>query len=166
FTFHPDLPGLAFLGLFHQIGPLFPVLELQARWVAYAWSGTRPLPGDAEMRAGIKAVRARRTLPQLVPMHTTARTFAVAAGVEPDLAAWPDLARALLFGPLTPSSYRLTGPDALADAPARVARDAAAFGAITSSSLTAEQCAQLQGLAAVSRDLDFAALVGRLASST
>jgi hypothetical protein len=28
--FHPDLKGLAFLGLFDLVGPFFPVLELQA----------------------------------------------------------------------------------------------------------------------------------------
>jgi len=165
FTFHPDLPGLAFLGLFHQIGPLFPVVEVQARWVAYAWSGARPLPGEGEMRAGIDAVRQRRHLPQIAPMHTMARAFAAAAGVDPDIAAWPGLARALLFGPLTPSSFRLDGRDALPDAEARVARDAQAFGAITSSVLTAEECARLQALAAVSRDLDFAAMVGQLTAS-
>src|SRR5207248_8501743 len=31
FTFHPDLPGLSFVGMFDQIGPYFPTLELQAR---------------------------------------------------------------------------------------------------------------------------------------
>ena len=165
FTFHPDLPGLAFLGLFHQIGPLFPVLELQARWVAYAWSGARPLPGEAGMRAGIDAVRRRRHLPQIVPMHTTARAFAAGAGVDPDIAAWPGLARALLFGPLTPGSFRLSGRDALADAPARVEHDAAAFGAVTSPVLTTDECATLQALAAVSQDFDFAAMVGALTAS-
>jgi hypothetical protein len=44
--------------------------------------------------------------------------------------------RALLFGPLAPSCFRLEGPDALPDAPARFQRDAAAFGAITSNELT------------------------------
>ena len=63
-------------------------------------------------------------------------TFAAAAGIEPDIAAWPELARALLFGPLAPSSFRLSGRDALPDAAARVARDAEAFGAITSPVLT------------------------------
>jgi hypothetical protein len=63
-------------------------------------------------------------------------TFARAAGVEPNPDNWPGLRRALLFGPLTPSCFRLEGPDALADAPTRFARDAAAFGAITSNELT------------------------------
>ena len=164
FTFHPELPGLACVGLFHQIGPLFPVVELQARWVAYVWGGASRMPSAEEMRAGVEVCRARRQLPQVVPMHTTARIFAGEAGVEPDLAAWPDLTRALLFGPLTPVSYRLSGRDRLPDAAARVERDAAEFGVVTSPQLLPEQRAQLQALAAAGRDLDFAALVGRIAS--
>jgi hypothetical protein len=69
-------------------------------------------------------------------MNLAALTFARAAGVEPQLGDWPNLRRALLFGPLAPSSFRLEGPDALPDAPERFARDAAAFGAITSNELT------------------------------
>ncbi|HWF42998.1 MAG TPA: hypothetical protein VN683_13000, partial [Acidothermaceae bacterium] len=49
---------------------------------------------------------------------------------------WPHLRRALLFGPLAPSCFRLEGLDALPDAAARFARDAVAFGAITSNELT------------------------------
>jgi dimethylaniline monooxygenase (N-oxide forming) len=69
-------------------------------------------------------------------MNLAAVMFARAAGVEPSLQNWPDLRRALLFGPLAPSSFRLEGRDALPDAAARFARDAAAFGAITSAALT------------------------------
>jgi dimethylaniline monooxygenase (N-oxide forming) len=43
FTFHPDLPGLSFVGMFDQIGPFFPTLEVQARWIAYTSSGAIPL---------------------------------------------------------------------------------------------------------------------------
>ena len=39
YTFHPDLPGLAFVGMWDQSGGLFVPLELQARWIAYAWGG-------------------------------------------------------------------------------------------------------------------------------
>lgn len=76
---------------------------------------------------------------QKTRMNLAALAFARAAGVEPHLDNWPDLRRALLFGPLAPSSFRLEGPDALPDAPIRFARDAAAFGAITSNDLTARE---------------------------
>ena len=141
-TFHPDLPGLAFVGLWDQSGGYFVPLELQARWISYAWAGRVPHRA-AEQRSAIQAYRARRGLSQKTRMNLAAVMFARAAGVEPDPVNWPQLHRALLFGPLAPSSFRLEGPDALPDAPARFARDAAAFGAVTSNELTRREQAQL-----------------------
>ncbi|KAA0092671.1 dimethylaniline monooxygenase [Mycolicibacterium sp. P1-18] len=131
-TFHPDLPGLAFLGMWDQSGGYFVPLELQARWIAYAWGGTIAAPTDADQRRAIQVYRSRRGLPQKSRMNVAAVGFARAAGVEPGLDDWPDLRRALLFGPLAPSSFRLQGPDALPEAATRFAGDAAAFGAVTS----------------------------------
>ena len=136
YTFHPELPGLAFVGMWDQSGGLFVPLELQARWIAYTWGGTVPAPTDSELRSAVEAYRARRGMPQKTRMNLAALTFARAAGVEPNLDDWPHLRRALLFGPLAPSCFRLQGPDALPDAPIRFVRDAAAFGAITSNELT------------------------------
>jgi dimethylaniline monooxygenase (N-oxide forming) len=136
YTFHPDLPGLAFVGLWEQSGGYFVPLELQARWIAYTWSGAIPPAGESEQRSAIAAYRARRGMSQKTRMNLVALMFARAAGVEPRLENWPHLRRALLFGPLAPSCFRLEGPDALPDAPARFAREAAAFGAITSNELT------------------------------
>lgn len=144
-TFHPDLDGLAFLGLFDQVGPYFPVLELQARWLAYAWAGVAN-HGAAEMRAGLDACKARRGGPQSVPMHAMALLFARHAGVEPALDRWPELRRALMFGPLSPASFRLDGPDRRADAATRTAADAAAFGCQVSPEMTAEETAQWQAV--------------------
>jgi len=135
-TFHPDLPGLAFVGMWDQSGGYFVPLELQARWIAYTWSGAVPKAGETEQRLAIDTCRARRGLPQKSRMNLVALTFARAAGVEPHLDNWSHLRRALLFGPLAPSCFRLEGPDALPDAPVRFVRDAAAFGAITSNELT------------------------------
>ncbi len=136
YTFHPDLPGLAFMGMWDQSGGYFVPLELQARWIAYTWSGAIPAPTETDQRRAIDAYRARRGSPQKSRMNLVALTFARAAGVEPHPGNWPDLRRALLFGPLAPSCFRLEGPDARSDAPARFARDAAAFGAITSNEPT------------------------------
>lgn len=136
YTFHPDLPGLAFVGMWDQSGGYFIPLELQARWIAYTWGGVIPATGEAAERSAVDAYRSRRGMSQRTRMNLAALTFARAAGVEPDLRNWPELRRALLFGPLTPSCFRLEGPDALPDAAARFARDAAAFGAITSNELT------------------------------
>lgn len=139
-TFHPDLPGLAFVGLYDQVGPLLPVLELQARWIAYAFAGLVPAPTRATMVDGVARSQAGRNGPQSVPMHAMAVLFARNAGVEPELDRWPELERALLFGPLAPISFRLQGPDSLADAACRTAAAAAAFGAIGTSDFTPEEC--------------------------
>lgn len=139
YTFHPDLPGLAFVGMWDQSGGYFVPLELQARWIAYTWGGVIPPPDPVAQRASIDAYRERRGLPQKTRMNLAALTFARAAGCEPDLDTWPDLQRALLFGPLAPNCFRLEGPDALPGAAAAFARDAAAFGAITSNALTTRE---------------------------
>ncbi len=136
YTFHPDLPGLAIVGMWDQSGGYFVPLELQARWIAYTWGGAIPPPSEAGQRSRIAAYRSRRGLPQKTRMNLAALAFARAAGVEPNLENWPKLQRALLFGPLAPSCFRLEGPDALPDAPTQFAREAAAFGAITSNEMT------------------------------
>jgi dimethylaniline monooxygenase (N-oxide forming) len=136
YTFHPDLPGLAFVGMWDQSGGYFVPLELQARWIAYTWGGAVPAASEATERSSIAAYRSRRGMPQKTRMNLVALAFVRAAGVEPRLESWPHLRRALLFGPLAPSCFRLEGPDALPGAEGRFARDAAAFGAITSNELT------------------------------
>lgn len=138
-TFHPELDGLAFVGLYDQVGPLFPVLELQGRWVAYTWAGIIPAPSRTALADGVARSRALRGGPQSIPMHVLALLFARNAGVEPDLGRWPDLERALLFGPLSPASFRLQGPDSLDDAPALTAAAAASFGGIASPEMDDEE---------------------------
>ena len=163
-TFHPALPGLAFAGLWDQAGPYFPPIELQARWIAYTWSGAVAAPSADEMTAGVAAYRARRGLPQKTRTNVTSLQFARVAGVEPSIERWPDLAIPLLFGPLSPASFRLEGRDALPDAPARVAADAAAFGcvAVGASAPTVAQCEQLAELAAASRNEPLSAALQRM----
>ena len=71
-TFNPDLPGLAFLGLWDQSGGYFVPIELQARWVANAWSGVVPAPTDGELRAAVARYRSRRGLSQKTRMNLVA----------------------------------------------------------------------------------------------
>ena len=148
-TLHPDLDGLGFIGLYPLIGPYFPVLELQARWLAYLWAGLRPMPSMATMEEGVSAARARRSGPRDVPMHALATLFASHAGVEPRPAAWPALERALWFGPLSPASFRLTGPDAELDAPDRAIAAARSFNAIIGDTFTPEETARVNALTTV-----------------
>jgi hypothetical protein len=166
FTFHPELPGLAFLGIYRQSGPYFPILELQARWVAYVWRGLVAAPTPDQINEGLAACRQRRAAGQDAVAHLMAISFARAAGVEPDLKQWPNLARALLFGPLTPISFRLSGPESLEHAAAQFAQEAAAFGVIPSPEFSPEQRTQVEGLARARNDTDLANLILAQTSNT
>jgi thioredoxin reductase len=164
FTFHPDLAGLAFLGLWEQTGPYFPPLELQARWITYVWRGITLPPTRDQMNAGIAMYREARGKSQLQAMHLLALLFAREANVEPDLKEWPQLARALLFGPLSAISFRLSGPDCLPNAGERITAEARALGTIVSSTFSSEEVAQVHTLAAARKDPDFSEFVDRIAN--
>lgn len=146
-TFHPDFPTLAFVGLFSQIGPYFPVVELQAKWVSLVWSGELVLPPREAMLTAIRAAGEMRRVQPVVVFHHMALQFAEAMGVEPDVASHPELARALMFGPLAPIQFRIQGPDALPDAIERFTQTAASFGCVTSPEFTPEQRGALAMLA-------------------
>jgi hypothetical protein len=83
YTFHPELPGLAFMGMWDQAGGYFVPLELQARWIAYSWGGAIPAISATDQRSAIDAYRSNRGTPQKTRMDLAALTFARAAGVEP-----------------------------------------------------------------------------------
>ena len=80
YTFHPDLPGLAFMGMWDQSGGYFVPLELQARWIAYTWGGAIPATSETEQRSAIDAYRSRRGMSQKTRMNLAALAFARAAG--------------------------------------------------------------------------------------
>ena len=111
-TFHPGLPRLGVIGQFLAQGPYWPLLELQARWIIDVWSGTSSLPSEAQMRKVAAAPR-----PILESHNTLALSLSEEMGVAPDPVSWPALAEPLLFGPMLPARYRLTGPRARASAP-------------------------------------------------
>lgn len=114
-TLHPDLPGFGFVGQFLTQGPYLPLLELQARWIVNLWTGAVAPPDPmAPAVAGLDV------------HHALALLLADESGVAPDVGARPDLADDLLFGPLVPLRWRLDGPGALPDAPARFAAAVAA----------------------------------------
>ena len=120
-TFHPDLPGLGVIGQFLAQGPYFPLLELQARWIVAVWSGEVALPGERMMRRAIAQPR-----PPLDAHNALALTLSEELGVAPEPADWPDLCEALVYGPLLPPRYRLSGPGARPEAGARFAEQLAA----------------------------------------
>jgi dimethylaniline monooxygenase (N-oxide forming) len=104
-TLHPDLPGLGVIGQFLAQGPYFPLLELQARWIVATWTGQVALPDKATMRAAIAQGQ-----PPLDAHNVLALTLAEELGVAPNVEDWPELSEALIFGPLLPPRYRLSGP--------------------------------------------------------
>src|SRR5258705_1108235 len=80
YTFHPDLPGLAFVGMWDQSGGYFVPLELQARWIAYAWGGAVPATTEAGPRGAIHGDASPPRPPQKKPMNPAAGGLAPAAG--------------------------------------------------------------------------------------
>ncbi len=110
-TLHPDLPGLGVIGQLLAQGPYWPLLELQARWIIATWTGEVTLPGEAMVRATIT-----KGQPPLDAHNALALTLAEELGVAPDPESWPALSEALIFGPLLPPRYRLSGPGAMANA--------------------------------------------------
>jgi hypothetical protein len=56
-TFHPDIPGLYFVGLAQPLGAIMPIAELQSKLIADHLTGTYATPSPAEMRAAAHAER-------------------------------------------------------------------------------------------------------------
>jgi cation diffusion facilitator CzcD-associated flavoprotein CzcO len=140
-TFHPDVPDFAFAGFYDLLGPYFPVVELQARWIAYKWSGTLRSPSGEEMRKGLTRC------PVSLTMQSAALAFAREAGVEPNPEHFPDLRALLLFGPLLPISFRLSGRDSLPDAQKLIVQQVGDRGAHSMTELSSSQRSKLDLLA-------------------
>jgi dimethylaniline monooxygenase (N-oxide forming) len=114
-VFHPDLPGVAFVG--HYRGPYFPVMELQARWVARVFAGELSPPSKAEMLDGIedeRRLRAQKPRPQFPhgDFVGLADGLAREVGVYPELGETHPLRQHIARGPVVPAHYRLVGPQA------------------------------------------------------
>jgi dimethylaniline monooxygenase (N-oxide forming) len=69
------------------------------------------LPDDRVMRTAIAHGQ-----PPLDAHNALALTLAEELDVAPSVADWPQLAEALVFGPLLPPRYRLSGPGAMSGA--------------------------------------------------
>ena len=109
------------IGQFLAQGPYFPLLELQARWIIAVWAGEVAPPDETAMRQTMA-----KGQPTLDPHNALALTLAEELGVSPSVQSWPELSEALVFGPLLPPRYRLSGPGATSDAADLFARQLAA----------------------------------------
>ncbi|XP_077560960.1 flavin-containing monooxygenase 5-like [Haemaphysalis longicornis] len=123
YVFPPQLPHptLAIIGLIQPVGPIFPVSELQSRWMAEILSKRCSLPSAKAMQQDIQqrheALR-RRYVDS--PRHTIQvdlinymDELASQIGARPNLLKYfftdNELFRVLL-GPAVPYQYRLEGP--------------------------------------------------------
>ena len=114
-VFHPDQPGLAFLGLCIVAGSVIPVIELQARWAARVLAGRVALPAREQMREEIRVRRSRAQAIGAHPMRVQLLEYmdvlAAEIGAKPKLARHPALAWKLLAGVPPPPSIALTARD-------------------------------------------------------
>lgn len=117
FTTHPGLPNLAFVGMFAQNGGYITVLEQQARYLAYLWSGLVARTPGQFAQALAEARRERQTDYQ--DQHMMALRFARLCGTDPAGQVDEDLLATVRASATTPLIYRLAGPHALPGAEAR-----------------------------------------------
>ena len=113
-VFHPRLANLAWIGFCIVAGPLWPVAEMQARWVARVISGAVQLPSSSHMlraiqQQGDQQLR-RGAHPLRVQLLEYREALAKCIGVRPRLLRHPRLLLRILAGPLTATQYRLDGP--------------------------------------------------------
>ena len=83
-----------------------------------------------------------------VMVHDMVQLFAQAAGVEPEMLKRPELAKALLFGPLSPVQFRMDGHGKLHDAAERFAEAVAEFGCVTNLQFDPHELKSVEMLAA------------------
>jgi dimethylaniline monooxygenase (N-oxide forming) len=57
-VFHPDIPGLYFVGLLQPLGAIMPLAEAQSAWVGDHLRGEYALPSPAELRRDIASDQA------------------------------------------------------------------------------------------------------------
>ncbi|MBJ7556493.1 flavin-containing monooxygenase [Marinomonas spartinae] len=124
-TFHPDVPNLAFMGLWGQIGPYLPVLEQQARYLAYSWSGLNPQDEESLRYACKDSVSSKgKDLYQ----HVQTIKFARLNGSDPEGKVSEQVATLINDHPVTALTFKLVGPDAMPDAYEQLQQESMRFG--------------------------------------
>lgn len=111
-VFPPGVGGLAFAGMCRVFGPVFPIVELQARWIAAVLAGRLRLPPADAMRLEIasRVAKARATGgdPMRVELLDYLDEVAARLGAKPSIIRHPGL----LTAPVSARDYRprLRGP--------------------------------------------------------
>ena len=105
-VFPPGIGGLAFVGMTRVSGPVFPVAELQARWIAAVFTGRAQLPPadamHAEIDGRIARARAGHDDQMRVEFLSYADDIAGRIGARPSLWRHPRL----LTSPVSARDYR------------------------------------------------------------
>ena len=81
-VFAPEWPTLAFGGMFRLTGAVFPLSEMQARWVAGVWRGTIHLPSAATMEGAIRTRQRTDCSTRQPPWAVRIRAIYGSAGVR------------------------------------------------------------------------------------
>jgi len=119
-VFPPEHPSLAFIGVCRVQGPIFPIVEMQARWAARVLIGEARLPSPGVMYQEIE--RRRQTKERRGDSLLRVRLIpyldqlGAEIGVRPHLWRHPSLLLPLLAGPPVAAQYRLEGPNRWAGA--------------------------------------------------
>ncbi|XP_077995065.1 flavin-containing monooxygenase 1-like [Glandiceps talaboti] len=116
---HPE--RIAMVGMLELFGPVWPMAELQARWVTKVFTGKVKLPDKKCMLQDIeKNPKYVGTKFQYVPPIPYMDDIAEFIGAKPNfwklLFSDPRLAYSFEYGPIVPYWYRLQGPNAWAGA--------------------------------------------------
>jgi dimethylaniline monooxygenase (N-oxide forming) len=125
FTFHPDLPGLAFVGLWAQNGGYFTPIEQQARYVSYVWSDTVECD---DLDAGLQVCLTEQHHVGYREQNEMALRFAKLSQTDPLSKIDDDLTELVMQSATTGLLFRLVGPQSIEDAQDRLRRQFARFG--------------------------------------
>lgn len=112
FSFHPELPRLAFVGMYRPASASPPMFDNQARWIARVIAQPETKPSDAELFTTLELCRKERLAggkSKAIYGYEVLDRFARLGGFEVDLSVYKEWTKALLFGPLVPAQFRLFG---------------------------------------------------------
>ncbi len=105
-TFHPDIPGLAFITInYKERGAILPLAELQARFACAIFSNRLILPTPEKMRAEIPRLTSHTafTFANLLAEKLAIHHFEQFSHSD------PTLYRLLMKGPIVPAQHRVVG---------------------------------------------------------
>ena len=121
-----NLQGLGFVTIYGVIGSLFPIFEMQARWLGQIWAPRAvnaengSLFSESELKHMEETIEKYKVLCSLETYNRLAEPFRYVEALATDVGCLPpdpeelkssdkELATALLHGPLVPAQYRLNG---------------------------------------------------------